>query len=306
MSCPIPIRIINPHYRKIASLSAIDVSQYEDREDYYLDVPCGVCYHCRKKYKSQWNIRLQHHYRYLSKEQQTNSYFVTLTFDDDHLPNPRPTKAEVSPLVRKFLERVRKRYKRSFTHWIVSELGSTTKRYHLHGIFFDIPFPIWQLTDLWKYGFTSYRQLNPRRISYCTSYANKQIKGLLELPSERQHVFCSPGIGKAFTDDSVNILFSHKDSTIVPFTYFNNRPVALPRYYRTKMFTPDELEDVKESYFHFLSEDVIPDPPYYLGTTRFDDYTLYLEACKELRIKKNRLYYKSNKSFYEQQLEPLV
>ena len=305
MSCPIPIRIINPHYRKIASLSAIDVSQFEGRDDYYLDVPCGVCYHCRKSYKSQWNIRLQHHFKYLTKQQKQNSYFCTLTFDDEHLPTPSD-KDHTAPLVRKFLERIRKHCRKSVNHWIVSEYGDTTCRFHLHALLFDIPFPIHELQRYWKYGFVSYRRLTEKRITYVTSYVNKQIKGLIELPHLRQFVLTSPGIGKSYTNDPINILYARQHGSCVPFIYHSTKPVAMPRYYRHKIFTDDELEDIKESYFHFRSDDVIPDPPYILGTTNYIDYTDYLAACEQLRKQKNRIYYKYKTiSNYEQsEFEP--
>ena len=301
MSCPIPIRIINPRYKKIASLSAIDISQFEGRDDYYLDVPCGVCYHCRKSYKSQWNIRLQHHFKYLTSSQRNNSYFVTLTFDDDHMPSST-NKETVAPIVRRFLERIRKHCKKSVTHWIVSEYGDTTGRFHLHGIFFDIPFPIHKLEYLWKQGFVTFTKLNQKRITYVTTYVNKQIKGLIELPHYRQFVFCSPGIGKDFCSDDINISYSRQHGSCVPFIFFNNRPFSMPRYYRNKIFTPEELEDIKESYFHFLSDDVIPPPPYILGTKKYTDYTEYLSACDSLRKLKNHLYYKRkfNSFDYEQ------
>ena len=295
MSCPIPIRIINPHYKKIASLSdnPNELDSYSNREDFYLDVPCGKCYHCRKSYKTQWNLRLQHHYRYLTPAQKGNSYFITLTFSNEHLPNQCPTKEQIAPYVRKFLERVRKKYKKSVTHWIVSEYGDNTERYHLHGILFDCPFPIWQLQKFWKYGFVSYRILSQRRITYVTTYVNKQLKGLIELPNRKQHIFCSPKIGADFAKDPLNISYSRQHDTIVPFIYHNGRPFAMPRYYRGKIFTWEELENLKNNYFHFLSDDVIPPPPYYLGATRFTDYSLYQRACNELRIRFNQIYSKN-------------
>ena len=290
MACPIPIRIINPHYKKIASHSATELDSYSDREDFYIDVPCGRCYHCRKSYKTSWNLRLQHEWRYMTSEQKNNSFFVTLTFTDDVLPAATPTKEQIAPLIRRFLERVRKHYKVSVRHWIVSEYGDTTQRFHLHGLLFNVPFPIWKLAQLWRYGYVSYRRLSPRRITYVTTYVNKQLRGLLEDPKKRQYVFSSPGLGKAYTEDRVTLLYSHHNGVPVPFIYHNNRPFAMPRYYRGKLFTEDEREDMTQSYFHFRSEDVIPPPPYYLGVRKFTDYTLYLEACQELRGLYNQLF----------------
>ena len=298
MSCPIPIRIVNPRYKKIASLSdneKITLDSYSDREDFYIDVPCGRCYHCRKSYKTSWNLRLQHHYSYLTEEQKQRSYFITLTFSNEHLPSPTPKKVEISPLIRLFLERVRKRYKHSVTHWLVSEYGDTTQRYHLHGILFDCPFPPWDLEKYWKYGYVSCFRLTPRRITYITTYINKMQRGFFEDPDKHQHVFSSPGIGKSFTEDPLNISYSHQQDTPVPFIYHNARPFAMPRYYRGKMFTEDERENLTESYFHFRSEDVIPPPPYYLGRNKFYDYSLFLSECEKLKKKYKSLYSHSKK-----------
>lgn len=299
MACPIPLRIINPKYKKIAFDSDDDLYSYESHEDFYIDVPCGNCYHCLKSYKTQWNLRLQHEFKYMTPEQRANSYFITLTFSNSYLPHERPTKDLVSPLIRKFLERVRKKYKCSPRHWFVSEYGDNTERYHLHGILFDSPFPIYQLQKLWKYGYVSHTRLNPKRITYVTTYVNKLLKGLLQDPTKKQHVFCSPGIGKKFTEQPINIAYSHMDDTPVPFIYYNNRPFAMPRYYRGKFFSDDEREIMTQSYFHFQSEDVIPDPPYILGTRQYDDYTEYLSACEQLKRKYKLLYGKSKSKSVE-------
>ena len=303
MPCPIPLRIINPKYKKLSKDANEDVTQYEGRDDYYIDVPCGRCYHCRKSYKTQWNLRLQHHFKYLTKEQQQNSYFVTLTFSNQYLPSLHPDKEDISPLIRKFLERVRKHYKRSVTHWIVSEYGDTTERYHLHGILFDAPFPIWKLRSLWTYGHVTYAQLTQKRITYVTTYVNKQIRGLLEEPDKRQHVFSSPGIGKSFTDDELNRAFSIQHDTPVPFIYHNNRPFAMPRYYRGKFFTDEQREDMTQKYFFFRDDADVPPPPYFIGKTKYTDYTLYLRDCSKLR-KQYDIKYKTKKPWQTNLITP--
>lgn len=281
MSCPIPIRIINPHYKKWANELGEDVFNFEDRSDFYLDVPCGKCYQCVKRYKSQWSFRLNQHYRYLSSEAKRNSFFITLTFEDAYLPS---TKEESAVLVRKFLERVRKKHKRSVTHFIVSEHGKTTHRYHFHGILFDCPFDIRDLSKFWKYGFTSSAPLTPRRITYVTTYINKQMQGLILKPEDKQHLFVSPGIGKAFADDNRNINVAHPfELHFNPIAYNGSVPFALPRYLRQKLFSWSELEVMKMAYYDNLSEDVIPPGPYFIGKRRFDDYTIYLSECQKLK-----------------------
>lgn len=298
MACPIPLRIINPKYKKIASDNKEPVENYDQRNDYYIDVPCGVCYNCRKSYKSMWRIRLNHEWHYLPKSAKANCYFITLTFSDKWLPsgsNVREVKSNTARLVRLFLERVRKKYKVSARHWIVSEYGGETSRLHLHGILFNPPFKEHELPLLWRYGFTDSKLLTPKRISYVTTYINKLMDSLIEDPAKRQFVLCSPGLGKSYATDRVTRATAHVNGAPSPFGYHGASPFALPRYYRKYIFDDDEREDMTQSYFMHYSEDVIPPPPYYIGTARFDDYSLYVEACKSLKHRYNQIYGKFSK-----------
>ncbi len=291
MACIILQRIVNPHYKKLSKESGVRLYTFENRDDFYIDVPCGKCYNCIKSYKHQWNFRLQEHYKHLTNEQKNKSLFITLTFRDDTLP--AHNKKSVGLLVRKFLERVRKHYKRSVTHFLVTEFGDNTHRLHLHGILFDCPFPPWKLENLWSYGFVSYRILTPQRITYITNYINKQDKEIIQLPDNKQFVFSSPGIGKKFIEQPVNVSLSHHEGRPNPFTYFNGRPYPLPRYLRLKLFSDKELDQLKRSYFYFRSEDVIPDGPYRIANHVYNDYTLYLLDTSQYRYIYNSLYRKN-------------
>ena len=74
--------------------------------------------------------------------------FITLTFTEGNLiklenetgnnPNNYIRYNAVATLaVRRFLERWRKKYKKSVKHWLITELGQNeTERIHLHGIIF--------------------------------------------------------------------------------------------------------------------------------------------------------------------------
>lgn len=295
MSCVIPIRIINPHYRKIADEQNEDVYTYESHIDFYIDVPCGQCINCLKQRGSSWSLRLNLEYKYLTPVQQRNSYFVTLTLSDDYINEDK------SMLIRRFLERIRKKCKRSVKHWIINEFGENTQRYHFHGILFDIPFPRHELLSYWKYGFIDIKPLTPRRVGYVTTYINKNLKGTpykVQPPELKQTIWCSPGLGKQVVNDKKVTNHLHVNDRPTPFMYnLSNRIQALPRYLRQKFFTPDELEDIQQAYYQNISEDVIPDPPYFIGTTKYTDYTIYLKDCEKLR--RQRLFL--NKRFAKKQ-----
>ncbi|UPW40988.1 replication initiator protein [Sigmofec virus UA08Rod_5894] len=128
-----------------------------------LQIPCGQCEACRLQKSRDWANRCM-----LELEYHTSSYFVTLTYDDDHVPTrfyADPADGEVSgevqTLVKKdfqdFLKRLRKRFKdQKIRYYACGEYGPATWRPHFHAILFGL-----QLDDLQVYerdtrGYTYY------------------------------------------------------------------------------------------------------------------------------------------------------
>ena len=75
--------------------------------------------------------------------------------------------------VRRFLERWRKKYKKSVKHWLITELGHNgTERIHIHGIIFTDN--VEDIRDLWKYGYIWIGDyVNEKTINYIVKYCNK-------------------------------------------------------------------------------------------------------------------------------------
>ena len=75
-------------------------SPYSDL-DHSFPIPCRQCTGCRTEYARQWAMRLT-----LEQEMWDNNIFITLTYDNDHLP-------EHNTLVKKdfqlFMKRLRKK-----------------------------------------------------------------------------------------------------------------------------------------------------------------------------------------------------
>lgn len=275
MSCLIPQRIINPHYRKLANELGVSYSDFDNREDYYIDVPCGVCHGCLKMRGNMWRLRLMHEYQSLSLKERDNSYFMTYTISNKYI--------DIDPhkLWRLYQARVYKFCKKYLRHWVTTEFGDDTNRLHLHAIIFNSPISSYDIERLWTYGFTSSKLLTPRRIGYITKYITKNNTKFILDPDYKQRVFTSPGIG---LDYCIKHGKNHHQSVLVPFLYSNNGYVqALPRYYRNKIFSEDEREAMYKFYLDNLDDDVIPDPPYYIGKRKYTDYTLYLRDIKKLR-----------------------
>lgn len=332
MSCCIPQRIINPRYKKYVKqydINSFDslvkngvrnlisdlksgitlrdsmwsmyssyifshrISDYEDRDDFYIDVPCGRCINCLRSRQTMWRIRLLEEYRYMSSEQRANSYFVTLTIAPKYYDS---ILNDTAKYVRRFLDRVRKACGCSPRHFIVTEFGDTTDRYHLHGLFFDYPADIYDLEKHWKYGFVTIRQLSERRCNYITSYITKHNTEKVIEPKYIEKLFVSPGLGLAYCDDDYNQRWHRKDGEPIPIMLNDSGCLQLlPRYFRSKLFTDEELDNLKIAYFANHYEGVVPDPPYFIGKTQYQDYTLYLRDCEQILLAYNSLYRKPPK-----------
>ena len=93
--------------------------------------PCGKCFHCRINQGRIWQTRLL-----LEAYTAADSTFLTLTYDDDHLPgNGSLDKKHLT----NFLKRYRKRFEPGkIRYYAVGEYGDQTWRPHYHlAIFSD-------------------------------------------------------------------------------------------------------------------------------------------------------------------------
>lgn len=299
MACLISKVVVNPRYKKIAPdthfrLYHSEFGQYP-KQDYYVNVDCGRCVNCFRKYMSAWRFRLIHECLGLSREQMSRTYFATLTFENRFYTEKKPL---LKKYVRQFLEHVRYVCKSSPRHFIVTERGEDKNRLHFHAIFFDAPFQMALLHKLWKYGFVKVRRLNSppytvsQSISYCTSYVTKGKKGRIEniiAPENYPLVLVSPGLGKHYLKKpSLN---HRQNGTLISTTFDpNGFARSLPRYLRQKVFNEDELKFLKDDYFKNSHPDVIPDGPYYIGSQLYTDYTIYLKKCVDIKHEYNNIY----------------
>ena len=105
-------------------------------------IPCGQCIGCRLDYSREWAERCVH-----EAEQYSDNYFLTLTYDDAHLPYGKKGFASlVKDEVSSFMKRLREAFKRKFGHdgirfFACGEYGDHTLRPHYHIILFNCPIP---------------------------------------------------------------------------------------------------------------------------------------------------------------------
>lgn len=131
-------------YRSASSFRVIDE---------FIEIPCGKCIACRLRYSRDWANRCM-----LELESHDSAYFVTLTYNDEHVPVSYygdPASGDALPvftLVKNDLQRFIKRLRKAFPndhirYYACGEYGDNTYRPHYHLIIFGL-----HLEDLvlWK------------------------------------------------------------------------------------------------------------------------------------------------------------
>lgn len=252
--CLYPKMILNKKYRPNKKNGG-NTPFFNDIRTLYVPIACGVCYECLKKKGREWAIRLNEEIK-----EKKNAKFVTLTFSEEELTKlEEVAKSDIKQIklkryekeidirnetakiaVRRYLERVRKRTKKSIRHWLVTELGHEgTERIHLHGLIFtEEPEKI--ETD-WKYGYVHVGDyVNEKTINYITKYIYKNDKDHKEYIPK---VLASSGLGARYIKSENAKKNSFKtNETKESYTFKNGTESQLPIYYRNKLYSEEERE----------------------------------------------------------------
>lgn len=126
----------------------------------YIQVPCGQCLECRIQQTRQWADRCV-----LEAKKYKHNYFVTLTYDDEHLP---PNGSLCLRDVQLFLKRLRRKFKKTKIRVVYSgEYGDASLRPHYHLLLFNLPLRdcsnVFQMYDRDKKRYVNY--LRPSKSS---------------------------------------------------------------------------------------------------------------------------------------------
>lgn len=214
-----------------------------------VELPCGKCIGCKADQALMWSIRAYH--ESLNHE---NNCFITLTYDDDHLPDNRCIDKRHLQL---FFKRLRKAVAPNKLRYIAcGEYGDATRRPHYHAIIFGLDFldarrimlsntmythPV--LEKSWGQGQVSIDKVNMASICYTCGYVLKKINGIDEsfsLMSRR------PGIGKHWLNTHLD------DLQRIGKVVIEGREYTIPsRYFRWK---EEELEHVKKAQRKYAKE----------------------------------------------------
>lgn len=150
-----------------------------------LSVPCGQCIHCRLERSRQWAVRCVHEASLYDE-----NCFVTVTYDDKHLPLAGSLHR---PDFQLFLKRLRRRYaSKRIRVFYCGEYGDRFGRPHFHAILFGFDFPdkkllgkrkglpYWRssvLESLWTFGRSEVSSCTFESAAYVARYVTKKVTG---------------------------------------------------------------------------------------------------------------------------------
>lgn len=182
-----------------------------------IQVPCGKCVECLKKYQNDWMLRINEeikHYGY-------KGCFLTLTYSPEHVPTviDKDTGAFYYSVCKRHVQNCIKRFRTNFyrkhgklakfSYFVTSEYGPRTLRPHYHAIFCGLTREDMYLfiTD-WEsnYGFVNAKDLYGD-VSKAARYVAKYCsKGMFENPYVKKGFVAktfhlvSKGLGRSFTE----------------------------------------------------------------------------------------------------------
>lgn len=154
---------------------------------------CGQCLHCRINKSRVWAHRIL-----LESYMHDNSSFLTLTYNDDHLP----TNGDLNPSdLKQFIKSLRNCYPpKTIRYFAVGEYGDITWRPHYHlALFGHCLMDIQPIEKSWTKGFYQLGDLNEKSAQYLCGYITKNLArspNSKNIAPEFQRASNRPGIGR--------------------------------------------------------------------------------------------------------------
>lgn len=212
-------------------------------------IPCGQCIGCRLARTQEWATRISHEASYHDA-----SCFLTLTYDDQHLPDDMSVSVRELQL---FMKRARKALGK-LRFFACGEYGDKTFRPHYHMILFGADFAStrtpWRqsksgfvtyrsplLEKLWPLGMSEIGTVTAGSAAYVARYCMKKMGGdIAETHYTRLHpltgeickvrpefatMSSNPGIGRKWIDEYKSDIFPSD------FVVIDGQKRPVPRYY---------------------------------------------------------------------------
>jgi hypothetical protein len=243
-----------------------------------LSLPCGQCVGCRLERSRQWAVRCMH-----EASLYDNNCFLTLTYDDEHLPEDKSLRYEDFQL---FMKRFRKRFKGiqpdkdgkyPIRFYMAGEYGEKFRRPHFHACIFNFDFADKKyfkktpggsriftsaaLSELWPFGYASIGNVTFESAAYVARYIMKKVNVSSATPHHLRNHYVEvdedgviselvPEFNKMSLKPGIGQgWFDKFKDEVYPddFVVVNGRKCKPPRYYDKKFADefPIEFENIQ-------------------------------------------------------------
>lgn len=247
-------------------------------------VPCGHCIACRIQRTSQWSLRLMNELMYWDNK----AVFLTLTYDDEHLPKDLSLHKDD---LQRFFKRLRRDIDFPVKYYACGEYGDLTFRPHYHAIVFGLPYDKngrqlvkdnWTMCDSLRFDFDNRKKkeqgfapVSPDDIRYVCGYIQKKYNGKKaeDLYGDKLPPFSlsSRGLGLRYALDNKQKI---ADGEIT----FRGYPVSIPRYYLKKLALDSDMVKAQRSEFGFRHKmDYLKERGFNLSEVPLSKLTLFVE-----------------------------
>lgn len=227
-------------------------------------VPCGKCQGCRVDRSREWAVRCVHEVQMYEQ-----NCFLTLTYNDDHLPSDYSIHVEV---LQDFMKALRHAVAPTKIRFFgAGEYGDKEQRPHYHALIFNYDFPdktlytikngnkiytSTKLTKIWPYGFSTIGSANYQTAAYCARYTMKKVGGdqaaehyLRVHPLTGKLVTVKPEFSTSSRNHGLGYDWFHKyKSDVFPsdFLIVDGKKHPVPKYY-LKLLEEEERNRVKRA-----------------------------------------------------------
>lgn len=216
-----------------------------------VEIPCGHCELCQKSRSKDWIIRIEKALEAFRKNhQQSFSYFITWTYDDDHLPlSPTTGMPTLDKQTFRHMFNTIKNTEEltasDFQYYAVGEYGDLSARPHYHAIVFTSKDIDWK--HYWTFGNIQIGDVQPESIGYVTRYVDKKLGSYIKkddfelLGIEPVFAIMTKGLGKDFILDRIE---KYKDDPALLNCIVgqNGQKFNLPKYGKKKLDPVVKLE----------------------------------------------------------------
>lgn len=207
-------------------------------EESPVSVPCGKCLACLSSKRNDWSFRLEQEFKY----SRNGAVFVTLTYDQKHLPSDLSVNKRDVQL---FLKRLRKRYDANqIRYYIVGEYGSKYGRPHYHALLFGADSEkvrkSWVDSRAAPIGIVHVGKVTSASVAYVTKYIIQQGNEVDGRTKPFTLMSRAYGIGGKYLTDVMCAWHREDDRN---YCVRDGQKIRMPKFYKDKIFYNEKQKE---------------------------------------------------------------